>query len=77
MALPLSKQGKTNGERRHDKWTDQGSPDQYFFIARKSNVLSCSETVEVTKEPETALYLSIKSTDISTSILPGMDRLVN
>ena len=39
MALPLSKQGKTNGERRHDKWTDQGSPDQYFFIAIKTKVL--------------------------------------
>ena len=42
MALPLSKQGKINGERRvfQDEWTHQGSPDQYFFIARKSNVFS-------------------------------------
>ena len=42
MELPLSKQGKINGERRvfQDKCTDQGSPDQYFFIARKSNVFS-------------------------------------
>ena len=42
MALPLSKQGKINGEHRvfQDKLTDQGSPDKYFFIARKSNVFS-------------------------------------
>ena len=39
--------------------------------------LGCSETVEVTKEPETALYSIYLSTDISTSILPDMDRLVN
>ena len=42
MELPLSKQGKIDGERRvfQDKCTDQGSPDHYFFIARKSNVFS-------------------------------------
>ena len=62
MALPLSKQGKINGERRvfQDKWTDKGSPDQYFFIARKSNVFSLfgnGGSHEVPKEPETALFM--------------------
>ena len=47
----LSKQGKINGERRvfQDKWTDQGSPVPMCLV--------CSETVAVTKEPETALFM--------------------
>ena len=59
MELPLSKQGKINGERRvfQDKCTDQGSPDQYFFIARKSNVFSLLGNGAVTKEHETALFI--------------------
>ena len=40
--MALSKQIKSDGEHRvfKDSWTDQGSPDQYFFIARKSSVFS-------------------------------------
>ena len=49
-----------------------GSPDQYFFIARKSDVFSLvgnGGSHEGTRNGTT--------TDISTSILAGMGRLVN
>ena len=41
-----------------NKWTYHASPYQYFFFARKSVCFVCSETVALTKEPETALVIA-------------------
>ena len=44
--MALSKQRKIDVERRvlQDKWTDQSSPGQYVFIARKYMYLSMAIT---------------------------------
>ena len=60
MALPLSKQGKVNGERRvfQDKINGHIRAAQISISSTQENpmCLVCSETVAVTKEPETAQW---------------------